>query len=175
MNDLKQSQLNAGNGTRVMEAETISKKGLDRNTMRSRGNFLAVLVTCVLLSMCFFVTGCDKDDNGGGSSSKLVGTWQSVGYYTNYAAQGTLVADISEKITFKSNGKGVYATAEIEKSFDWKLVSGAEDFAVDISIAPSIHNSDNWNYGEREYELISATELIIYWSNARVYSYKKIQ
>jgi hypothetical protein len=118
-----------------------------------------------------------NDDEKEGVSSDLVGTWQSVGYYDDsingyYSPETTTapIPDTSEKITFKSNGKGVYAANGSEKEFDWK----AGEIGIDISIAPNIHNSDNWNYSGREYYLLS-TKLVIFWSNSRQFVYTKIQ
>jgi hypothetical protein len=117
-------------------------------------------------------TGCSKDDDSG-SSSPFVGTWQSVGYYRSAyypETTATLISDTSEKLTFNSNGKGVYSAGGTEKAFDWK----AFDIGIDISIAPDIHNTDNWDYAGREYYLVSSTELVIIWSNAYSYVYEKI-
>jgi hypothetical protein len=117
-------------------------------------------------------TSCSKDDD---ASSPLVGTWQSV-YYGHHSIVGepgatNVTPDASETITFKSNGKGMYSAAGIEKEFDWT----AGEIGVYISIAPSIHNDDNWNDTGREYELLSSTKLCIYWSNERTYVYNKVK
>jgi hypothetical protein len=160
-----------------METETIQKNGASPKSLMSRGNFLSVLTAGALLAMCFFVTGCEKEEEG--SSSELVGTWQSVGYYNgssngNYYPGITTapISDTSERITFKSNGKGVYAANGSEKEFDWKENDGG--ISINISMASSIHNTDNWNYSDREYHL-SSTELVIFWSSKAQYVYNKIQ
>jgi hypothetical protein len=134
--------------------------------------WMAVIGLTVMLSA--MLTSCSKDDDEG-MASELVGNWKSVGYYDNSINgnyyPGITVApipDTSETITFKSNGKGVYTANGVEKEFDWE----PGEIAVHISIAPSVHNSDNWNYGDREY-YVSSTELVIIWSNARQFVYQK--
>ena len=133
-----------------------------------------LIVAALVVAVCAGFTSCGEDDEG--SSSLLIGTWQSVGYYNSlvnghYFPETTEepIPDTSEKITFKSNGKGVYITKSGEREFDWKRY----DIGIDISIAPSIHNDDNWDV-EREYYL-SSTELAIIWSNKAQYVYRKIQ
>ena len=123
------------------------------------------MMAVTILTVCIFAS-CDDDK----TSSPLTGTWESVGYYTNYSTSGNLISDTSEKITFNSNGKGVYTANDTKKEFTWN----ASDIAVEISIAPSIHNQDNYDYPGREYDLLSSTQLVIYWSNARIYVYEKV-
>jgi len=104
-------------------------------------------------------------------SLALVGVWQSVGYYHNYYPETTeklTPMDVSEKITFNSNGNGVYTANGTEKAFTWT----AGEVGIEISIAPSIHNDNNWNYPKREY-YVTSTQLIIFWASSLQVVYKK--
>ena len=135
-------------------------------------NFL--FFVAIFVAVCASFTACDDDDKG--ENSPLVGTWESIGYY-NSSVNGLYpestadpISDTSEKIIFKSNGKGVYSVNGSEKEFNWK----AGKIGIEISIASSIHYEDKDDDNIREY-FLSATELCIMWSNARQYVYRKVQ
>ena len=132
-------------------------------------SFVKITVVAVIAMGIF--TACDKVSE---ASSNYVGTWQSVGYYDNspeaYMTAHQLIPDVSEKITFKKNGKGEYEANGSKKSFEWK----AYEVGIEISISPSIHNDDNWTDLQREH-WIESNKLTIVWSNKCEMVYEKIK
>ncbi|MDR3327581.1 MAG: hypothetical protein LBT04_05580 [Prevotellaceae bacterium] len=111
------SVASANNICSAMEREPISKNRVSPKNVRSRRNFLSILTASLFLTMCCFITSCEKEDNSDIDNTAKTNTLKG----TIWACQGAdNQGEFATIIKFTSDTDG---TLLFEENFTIKLSS----------------------------------------------------